>query len=161
MMDAALHYAKQGWMVFPVHGINNGKCTCGRSNCGSPGKHPMSALAPHGCQDATADQHKIQEWWAKNPQANIAVATGKGSGFFVLDVDLPEGEHSLEALENQHGKLPITVEQITGGGGKHLLFKFPDNCDIRNSTGRLGPKLDIRGEVGYIVVAPSSHALFS
>ncbi len=157
MLDAALRYAQLGWKVFPAHWIKNGKCSCGEIDCGSPGKHPLAVAAPKGFHDATIDQEKIRGWWSKHPEGNIAVATGYASGFFVLDVDLPAGEVSRARLENKYDKLPETVEQITGAGGRHLLFKVPTEVEIRNSTGRLGSKLDIRGEGGYIIVAPSRH----
>jgi len=157
MLDEALQNAGQGWKVFPVHGINNGRCTCGKSSCGSPAKHPIAAMVPHGRRDASADQDKIRGWWAKHPHANIAVATGKESGLFAVDVDLPDGSGSIQILENKYGKLPETVEQITGTGGRHLLFKIPDDVEIRNSAGKLGPNLDIRGEGGFILLAPSKH----
>ncbi len=29
LLDGALTYAERGWHVIPVHGIANGRCTCG------------------------------------------------------------------------------------------------------------------------------------
>jgi len=46
------------------------------------------------------------------------------------------------------------VEQLTGGGGRHILFKHREGT--RNKAA-LRPGLDVRGEGGYIVVAPSLH----
>jgi len=65
----------------------------------------------------------IHKWWSRQSDANIGVATGQDSGFFVLDVDLPEGEKSLMDLESTHGKLPETVEQVTGSGGDIYFIK--------------------------------------
>jgi hypothetical protein len=98
----------------------------------------------------------ISRWWKKWPDANIAIATGKASGFIALDVDPRHGgEDSLDLLINQYGPLPNTIGAITGGSGRHILFKNPGN--IKNRTNML-PGLDVRGEGGYIVVAPSLHA---
>ncbi|RJQ74155.1 MAG: DUF3987 domain-containing protein [Desulfobacteraceae bacterium] len=158
-LEAALQYAKLGWAILPVHGVTKeGGCGCGNDTCSSPGKHPLEVLVRHGVHDASADPAKLREWWYTHPQANIGVATGKRSGFFALDVDLPDGEDSLRRLEEQNGPLPATVEQITGKGGRHLLFKLPAGAEIKNSASKLGHNLDIRGEGGYIVVAPSHHA---
>ena len=45
---------------------------------------------------------------------------------------------------------------LTGGGGWHYLFRHP-GADVRNSVGRLGAGLDIRGDGGYVIAAPSIH----
>ena len=87
----------------------------------------------------------------------MGVATGAASGFFVLDVDGEIGVESLRELEARHGRLPDTVEQITGSGGRHILFGYPPGVSIGNKVALL-PGLDVRGDGGYIVVAPSVHA---
>jgi hypothetical protein len=45
---------------------------------------------------------------------------------------------------------------MTGSGGSHYLFAQP-NVSIKNSASSIGQGLDIRGEGGYIVAAPSLH----
>jgi putative DNA primase/helicase len=62
----------------------------------------------------------------------------------------------LASLEAKHGKLPETRTADTGGGGVHHLFRYPA-FPVKNSAGELGPGLDIKGEGGAIVVAPSLH----
>ncbi|PFO04672.1 DNA primase [Bacillus sp. AFS076308] len=151
---SALAYAsKLNWPVFPIHTPTKNHCSCQNPNCKSPGKHPRTK---NGLKAASTNLNLIAQWWRKWPDANIGVATGKESGFFVLDVDPRHGgEDSLELLINQYGSLPYTIEAITGGGGRHILFKYPDQ--VKNRTNIL-PGLDIRGEGGYIVVSPSIHA---
>jgi hypothetical protein len=79
---------------------------------------------------------------------------------FVLDVDGPEGERSLAALEERHGpKLPLTWIALTGKG-RHLYFRWPTFEGapvIRNSASRLGAGLDVRGLGGYVCAPPSLH----
>jgi putative DNA primase/helicase len=50
-----------------------------------------------------------------------------------------------------------TKEAETGGSGRHCIFQYPETVEIRNSVGLVGEGLDIRGEGGYIVAAPSLH----
>ena len=53
----ALDYAARGWSVFPLHGISvEEKCTCGKSDCASPGKHPRTRT---GLKESTIDEIKI------------------------------------------------------------------------------------------------------
>ena len=52
--------------------------------------------------------------------------------------------------------MPLTWRVLTGGGGEHVYFAA-GGIEIRNSAGRLGPGLDIRGVGGYVVAPPSLH----
>lgn len=140
LLTQALHYAERGWAVFPLKPRN---------------KTPLTL---HGCKDASKDKVQIAAWWEKHPDANIGLATGTASGFFVLDIDGEEGEQSIKGLEERHAPLPPTGEIITGGGGRHLYFKLPDGCTIRNSTGKIANNVDIRSDGGYVVAPPSVHA---
>jgi len=150
-IEAAHAYAARGWGVFPVHSLCNGICSCGNPKCGSAAKHPRTK---HGHKDATRDQQQIHAWWTQYPGANIGIATGSISGILVLDVDPRHGgDKSLDQLIAEHGDLPETVEQVSGGGGWHCFFRHDDG--VQNSAGVVGAGLDVRGEGGYIIVAPS------
>jgi putative DNA primase/helicase len=159
LLDAALEYAARGWAVFPCHSIRDGKCTCDKGEaCESPGKHPEydGKDLKHGCHSATNDRAQIIEWWRRYPDANVGIATGEMSGFFVLDIDLKnDGPDNLFEIERECGKLPETVESQTGSGGRHILFIHP-GFRIGNKIG-FKPGLDIRGDGGYIVAPPSIH----
>jgi len=154
-LAAALGYAARGWPVFPVHSVNaDGTCTCSDLNCGSPGKHPHTA---HGFNDATTDLKKIKRWWQRWPEANVGIATGEESGVVVLDIDPDHGGvESLARLEAEHGALPDGPRVKSGGGGTHYYFGHPGER-LRNSAGKVGPGLDIRGDGGYIIAPPSRH----
>lgn len=158
-LKAALGYVRLlGWKLFPVNSIIDGICTCGKHNCNSPGKHPA---INNGVKGATDDEQKIIEYWTNRPYLNIGVATGQASGFFVLDIDNKlhkgtgiTGYEALEDLESKYGKLPETVQQETGSGGLHILFKHHEGI---SNKGNIFPSIDVRGDGGYIVVSPSVH----
>ena len=135
-MKAALLYAQNGWAVLPDE---------------PNGKRPILANWPEA---ATSDLEVVQQWVEKYPTANIGIATGAKSGFFVLDVDGERGRASVSDLVTQHGPFPKTATQRTGSGGAHYLFKIPDFA-VANSASKIAPGIDIRGENGQIVVAPS------
>lgn len=128
---------KKGWQVFPCRF-----------------KAPLTA---NGLLDATTNPQLIKAWAERWPDAGVAIRTGALSGIFVLDVDPRHGgDDSLAALLREHGPLPPTVEAITGGGGRHLFFGHPGGY-IKNTENTPRPGLDIRGDGGYVVAAPSIH----
>jgi hypothetical protein len=135
----ALGYIRQGIAIFPLR---------------PHGKTPLTA---HGLKDASTDPAVVTAWWQQWPEANIGIVTGGKASFWVLDIDGAEGENTLSALEEKYGALPQTVEVITGGGGRHLYFQYPQQGAIFNSAGRLGLCLDVRGNGGYVVAPPSIH----
>ena len=151
---AALWYAMHlGWRVFPLHSVDAAGCSCGSTDCAA-GKHPRS---PRGCLDATTDGDTISAWWQRWPDANIGVATG--AGLVVLDIDPRHGGgDSFDDAKRRLGAIPDTVEALTGGGGRHIYFALPEGVEVRNSANVIGQGLDVRGEGGYVVAAPSVHA---
>lgn len=174
-LEAALEYAERGWAVFPVHGIVNGRCTCGRAPCSSPGKHP---LVRNGVHEATIDTAAIQGWWKQWRLANVGIATGSASGVIVIDIDLGRRANTAfgspgegkaqsppdvwDSLERLTPELPRTLTALTGGGGLHLLYTS-DDATLGNSAGSLPgiegelQSVDLRANGGYIVAPPSIH----
>ena len=141
LMVAAIRYAEQGWPVFP---------------CEPQGKTP---LTKHSFKDATTDQNTIRQWWQRWPDANISVPMGLATGLVAIDIDGQKGRDTLAALEAQHGRMPETLQNVTGRG-RHYIFQCP-NPPIRNTQGStgmgIGDGIDTRGEGGYIMVSPSIH----
>lgn len=142
--DAAEAYAALGWRVVPI---------------GPRTKHPR---LDNWAKAATDDLDTIRSWWTGLYRGHgVGIATGHQSGIWVLDIDVADGKagaETLAAMNAEHGKLPETVTAITGSGGLHLLFNtHPDHPITNGSSRNLGPGLDIRGEGGQIVVAPTIH----
>lgn len=135
LLEAALSYARRGWAVFPL---------APRS------KKPHEGS--NGNLDATTDEGQIRLWWATEPRSNIGIATGDRSGFFVVDVDGPDGEEELVRLA-VGSTMPETVEALTSRG-RHILYER--TVPMRNKAS-IGPSIDIRADGGYIVAPPSIH----
>jgi len=153
-LKAALWYANNDWLVFPCHGIKDGKCTCGDPKCESQGKHP---LTKNGVKDATTDTEIIGTWFKKWPWANVAIATGKESNLIVVDIDpRHEGLISLKKLEDTYVTLPPTPTVSTGGDGLHYYFSYPKTIEIKNAV-NIQPGIDVRSDGGYVVAPPSNH----
>ncbi len=174
----ALAYAALGIRVFRIWDIVDGVCECQKlpeghprrknhplkpdgKRSGSPGKHPV-----FGQSEATTDPEVIGEWWPEeHPDAwSIGAVPGPGSGYFVLDVDpRSDGDASLKKLVEEHGEdWTKTVTSLTGGGGAHLCFKYPDGGDTRawrkDLSGVGYPGLDIlHADEPYDILPPSRH----
>src|SRR6185437_11937216 len=151
LISTAQWYGRAGFPVFPIHWPEQDGCSCRKSDCPSPAKHP---LTPHGFQDASQDRAMITEWWSRWPAANIGLTTGTPSGLLVVDIDPRNGgDRSLQTVIAKNGNLPATAQQFTGGGGRHFFFRY--------SGGRvpktLAEGIDLKGDGGYVVIAPSRH----
>ena len=142
-LAAALFYAAKGWRVVPT----SGKL-----------KHPV---LDDWQNLATTDPTTIQALFDASPShaQDVAIVTGPESGLFVLDVDPRHGgDETLLDLIAEHGPLPDTPMSITGSGGQHFLFRYPEGQEIRNQASKsLGPGLDIRGDNGQISAPPTIH----
>ncbi len=88
---------------------------------------------------------ELKKWSELSNLQGMAIITGKLSGVFVLDID--EGG-KVEDLP----QTPI----VRTGSGIHYYFKYPNNIEVKNTTG-LRPKVDIRGEGGYAILPPTIH----
>lgn len=169
MKKAALNLGALGWRVLPIWWLldetkpdGNHFCACGQAFCSAPGKHPLTA-GGRNMSNASSDKTTIAEWWDQWPAANIACATGSLSGIVVIDLDVhgdDDGEIELGAWAAGQGfDVPPTLVAETGGGGRHLIYRAaPDDGGppVKNATSWL-PGVDLRGEGGYILVAPSKH----
>lgn len=95
-------------------------------------------------QTATYDPAAIAAWWMLFPRALIAVATG--SGLVVVDDDRRNGLDAQLAAD-------CALIATTPKGGFHYYFHCA--TPVRNSTSKLAPGVDVRGEGGYVVAPPS------
>lgn len=152
---AAAWYAAHGWAVFPV-AVN--------------GKRPVVEDWEHA---ATTDAHAIEHTWSRAPY-NIGIACGP-SDLLVIDLDQPktdteqptppwnqpgvrDGSDVLAVLAEDAGEpFPHGTHTVaTGSGGVHLYFTQPEHGDrLRNTSGRLGWRIDTRGDGGYVIAAGS------
>lgn len=154
-VNYALFYVEQGLPIIPLHWIENGKCSCGREDCPSPGKHPIQKLVKKGIHDATTDHMKVALWFQKYPKANIGLATGKKIKSTVLDFDRKEDQlETFEALADHFPWLTNMMLQRSGGDGVHVFMPYRE--DIRNVTSIMYG-LDIRNDNAYVLVEPSKH----
>lgn len=120
-------------------------------------------------QKAATTDPKLLAAWYSGPYAGhgVGIVLGEqpdGTHLFAVDLDRHhpsmDGHTTLLQLEQQNGSLPATVQSITGGDGTHYIYRAPRGDKVpnqRSDGGRLGPGIDIRGENGLIVCAPTLH----
>ena len=152
----ALRYAEKGWLVFPLHAVKDGKCTCVHNDCASPGKHPRTV---HGLKQANKDLQSVKNLFSNftYQSANIAICTGRASNLIVVDVDAAKGGQVKELYRLVPKETLAKTLWVKTGGGYHLYFSCPQDIEIRNSVDKLGTYIDVRGEGGYVVAPPSMH----
>ena len=138
-LDSALHLAKKGFYVFPLH------------------KNSKVPVIDDYTSKATRDEKQIREWFSQ--PYNIGISTSKFQGnkhLVAVDVDNKNGQNGNETLakfELLGFDLPETFEQITPTTGRHLVYLA--DSEYKNSVKKIGEGLDIRAKGGYIVGAGS------
>ena len=144
MLQTALAYANKGIRVVPI-------------------KQGEKRPPMQGWQNAaTSDPTTIRTWFeGQFKDCGLGIATGdfRDRYLIVIDIDDREqfsGSDTLADLEELNGKLPETVEVITGSGGRHIYF-LTDQPIRNEASGRLGQGIDIRGIGGQVLAPPTIH----
>lgn len=165
------YYFSQGFLVHAHHYRKvDGRCSCtdvpwneSKTCMQEVGGHPVRKYAE--IADPVTAARQTHEQLVRDPGYNFALRTGRCSGVIAIDVDVKPGKNGAQSLDELVQRLGLhpdtfmnTAFAVTGSGGFHFLFAAPtDGEPIRNSQSALGPFLDVRGENGYILVAPSVH----
>lgn len=145
-MQAALSYAEIGLEVFPA---------------------PLGAKKSHKSKEysgtdwgKTTDPEQIKADFKKWPNANVCIATGPGSGCFVVEADTIEG-HGKDGISNfknliaANGDLPVTPQALSPSDSWHVFFRYPKGLHIPSTADKIAVGVDVRGEKGMVVAAPS------
>lgn len=124
-------YIKRGWHIIPLQ--INSKIPAVPSVIEYRGRYPTS--------------EELKKWFLYGNH-NIGILTGPASGLFVIDIDDPS------LIAEYEKKYPTQLSATTPRGGRHFFYAYTGS-DLTISAGALGPKVDTRGEGGYVVAAPS------
>ena len=136
-LEWALAYARMGWSAVPVR----------------PGEK-LPAVPWAKFQTLPADAATIRGWFDHAPLLGVGLVQGGVPGTIVLDFDGELGHATLRELEARG--LPMSVRALTPGGGVHVFLRHP-GFSIATRKGVL-PGMDVRGDGGFVVAAPSRHA---
>lgn len=140
MREIAKLYAEYGLATFPLQ---------------RESKFPIARTQGH--KDASANMYQTKELWEHRRYCNLGIATGSVSrNLVVIDIDDKPGKNGLDLFNEWcsiHGKLPATLAVDTPSGGLHLYY-FTEE-PMRSAIGMNGWYIDIKGEGGYVLGAPS------
>jgi hypothetical protein len=149
ILEEALAYATNGLTVFPA-------------KPDKAGSYKAKKFSPEGKRwGATKDPDTIRSYWAERPDASLGIPTGEENEIWVWDIDnkTVDGFASHAALMAEHGAPSLfdtTLEADTPTDGRHLFFKHPGpGFKIKNSVSKIAPGIDVRGDGGMVLVAPS------
>jgi hypothetical protein len=152
MLEHALEYLARGLPIFPVCSVpshtHRDPDTRHQMACTNPGKVPLVSWKKY--QSVLPTEAEVRQWWARWPDANIGLATGKLSGFVVLDLDGELAVREAQARGYEQGPYAFTGRV----GGQHRYFAYRDSAprDVVKKSG-----IDVLGEGDYVVLPPSRH----
>jgi hypothetical protein len=149
MVDAAAALAQLDLSVIRLQGVVDGRCTCGKRGCSTPGKHPDVGPSWKRFRREHADLALVRRWFTQKPYANVGIVTGKVSALVVVDAD---GETGVAELERRG--YPTTWTARSGSGGLHVYLRHPGDPIGNRKIAGIG---DLRGDGGLIVAPPSLH----
>lgn len=104
-------------------------------------------------QDQRPNRSLVEYWFGEKYKGyDIGAVTGGKHGYFVIDLDTGWTEEDKAKLN-----LPDTLTERTPSGGVHLYYKHPGGSFLTKTKGGVLPHIDVRGDGGFIVMAPSQY----
>lgn len=149
VLETLQTYIDRGWNIFPVEA--NGK----RPVVVSTGKDDQGEKYEirfkwKDLETNRVTKPQVERWFQMYPNCNWGVICGKVSDIVVVDVDGSEGAESLKKYHPEMENTKTLVQKSPRGF--HLIFKHTGN-PVKSFP--ILPKVDIKGDGGYIVIAPS------
>lgn len=166
-LDQVLYLANLGYKILPVHGVVDGKCTCGLAHEGTnskAGKHPT---VNNWNDQATTDPEQLRFWFQDRDELNYGIYMS-GSDRLAIDIDVKAGgwDSWWRLYFACEGDFPQTVQVRTGNykymgesqRGAHMYFNAPENTKFPANLTKAGYKsIDLRHNA-YILGPGSMHA---
>jgi hypothetical protein len=156
MFKAAAALAAKGWKIVKLFGVQpNLKCTCGKHECPTPGKHPIGREWQHR---ATDDENDIERWFDEienHTRINLGVRLGATSGIIDVEFDSPDAEAALR----KWGLDKIDTPAYSSGRGVHRIFQhedwMPDSAVVKVEG--IEVRIGGGGMASQSVIPPSWH----
>lgn len=142
-------YVEKGWNIFPIEKDGKRPVVVSRGKDQS-GEDFDVRIKWNTFQYNKNSKDQIKAWYDQFPECNWAVVCGKISNLVVMDVD---GQQGIESLQKFHPEIQSTKTWMQASPhGFHMFFTHPGS-DVKSFP--ILPKVDIKGDGGYIVIHPS------
>ena len=116
---------------------------------------PLNGKKPYLKNWQRTPRETLDEALAWTEQGNVGLRTGKTSGVFVIDLDEYKTTYEPDAVAALG--LPDTVTVRSGGGGRQLYYALNNGVDLGNTSGKLAPAVETKGNGGQVVFPGSIH----
>ena len=133
MLMSALEYLERGFSVIPI---------------AKGSKKPPKDFHWQKYQQHRATSEEVEEWFHQWPNAQLALVTGLLSQVAVIDADGPAGVQFLKK------SVPRTSVYQKTKKGWHAFYHLTNAV---SNKARSYPEIDVRGQGGYVLIAPSVH----
>lgn len=104
-------------------------------------------------QTKLPSRKQIKKWWKDHPHANVAIVTGKISNLTVIDCDSKEAKKHFKTICKDNNIDLKNMPTVKTPRGYHFYFTYDAN--ILQGANRIGDKIDVRNEGGYVLAPPS------
>lgn len=148
LLDTGLSLVRAGYYVFPLTVLLDE--TTGKKRLSMPFPHAEGWNA-----HSSNSEDQVREWFAmpRKSMKGLAIDCGK-SGIVAVDLDVSDSVNGIESWNALPEQQPTGMTVVTRSGGIHRFYRDPSG-KIRNSAGEVGPGIDIRGNGGLVITAPT------
>jgi hypothetical protein len=157
---AALEYLRRGYALIPLHGVQEGACTCRKGTaCRSPGKHPIRKDWTKRAIRSPIELARLFRTRDGRP-TNLGIFLDPKLRLLLLDIDAKSGKDGPRTIQTWAGDLGVDFDkyriQDTPSGGWHVLFRLPEAFEgpLPNRFD-VAPGVDVFHHERQFVVSPS------
>ncbi|MBP6921046.1 bifunctional DNA primase/polymerase [Candidatus Gracilibacteria bacterium] len=97
---------------------------------------------------------ELEKWFNGSGKKNFGIIIEETYGIIALDIDSYHADYDGSFFQGR--EIPVTWTVLTGGGGRHIYFKFPQGRKLSNKP-RLASHIEFKASGHYLVAPGSTH----
>lgn len=107
-------------------------------------------------KDATSDQEQLEKLAAEHPGCPFALATGRASGVFSIEIKGELGRNALRDLAwDDWDWWQQTLLMSNGDDVGYGFFRWPAEFSMQMASKQIAPGLCLRGENDFVLIPPA------